>query len=96
MAWAFVQELEISLEDFDRIAEAVGDDPPEGLIVHVAGRHGSAVRVIDVWESEEDYNRFRDGRLTQAVEGALGAGAMTSGPPPNTEAMEVHHLIRGR
>ena len=34
------------------------DWPVEGLLVHIAGQGGSGFRVIDVWESEDAFNRF--------------------------------------
>ncbi len=49
MAWALVQDnAEVTLEQYDRVAAEIGDDPADGLIVHVAGPHGGGVRIIDV------------------------------------------------
>lgn len=95
MAWAYVQDnTDATIEDYDRVADGVGDPPPDGLIVHVAGERGAGFRIIDVWESEDAYNRFRDERLRPAVEAALGADAMAQGPPP-IDALDVHHLVKG-
>lgn len=38
--------------------EAPSDWPVEGLLVHTAGPGESGFRVVDVWESEEAFNRF--------------------------------------
>ncbi len=38
--------------------ESPSDWPVEGLLVHVAGQGESGFRVVDVWESEEAFNRF--------------------------------------
>ncbi len=94
MAWAYVQDMEVSLEDYDRVAAEVGDEAPQGLIVHVAGSHGNGVRIIDVWESEEAWTRFRDDRLRPAIEKALGPDAMAQGPP-QIDPLEVHHIVSG-
>jgi hypothetical protein len=32
--------------------------PVEGLLVHVAGQGPNGFRVVDVWESEEAFQRF--------------------------------------
>ncbi len=95
MAWAFIQDAgQVTLEDYDRVAAEIGDDPPEGLILHVVGRRGDSFRIIDVWESEDAYMRFRDERLGPTVEKVLGPEAMAQGPPP-IEPLDVHHMIRG-
>jgi hypothetical protein len=38
--------------------ESPADWPVEGLLAHVAGRSPSGFRVVDVWESEEAFQRF--------------------------------------
>ena len=41
-----------------RRMEAPSDWPVEGLLVHIAGQGPTGFRVIDVWESEEAFQRF--------------------------------------
>ncbi len=95
MAWVYVQDnSDLTLDQYDQVAAELQDDPPEGLIVHTAGSHAGGVRIIDVWESEDAYARFRDGRLRSAVEKAIGSEAMAEGPPP-IDAMSVHNIVRG-
>jgi hypothetical protein len=55
-----------------------------GLIFHVAGPIGGGWRVIDVWESEADLERFQRERLAPA---AAKFGGM---PPPQVQVMPVH------
>ena len=38
--------------------ESPADWPTEGLLVHVAGQGENGFRVVDVWDSEESFNRF--------------------------------------
>lgn len=40
--------------------ESLSDWPVEGLLVHVAGQGPEGFRVVDVWQSEEACNRFRE------------------------------------
>ncbi len=94
MAWAYVQDNAGTGEQYDQIAAEIGDDAPEGLIVHVAGMHGDSIRIIDVWESEEAFSKFRDSRLSSAVEKVLGPDAMAQGPPP-IDALQVRNIVRG-
>jgi hypothetical protein len=37
--------------------------PAPGGLLHVAGHDGSALRVVDVWDSPEDFERFSRERL---------------------------------
>ena len=38
--------------------ESPADWPVEGLLAHVAGEGANGFRVVDVWESEEAFQRF--------------------------------------
>ena len=38
--------------------ESPADWPVEGLLAHIAGQGENGFRVVDVWESEEAFNRF--------------------------------------
>lgn len=38
--------------------ESPDDWPVEGLLVHIAGQGANGFRVVDVWESEEAFQRF--------------------------------------
>jgi hypothetical protein len=100
MAILMVQEFSVEEDDlgtpnYDRVSERldVRDDPPSGLVVHTAGFTGRGIfRIAQVWESEEDWQRFRDGRLAEALKPMMESG---EGSPPETEyAYELHDLIK--
>lgn len=75
MAYAFVQTLNgMEDADYDRIKTALGDDVPDGLILHVAGPVEGGYRYLDVWESKEHWARFHNERLHPMLE---QAGIMT-------------------
>jgi hypothetical protein len=38
--------------------ESPADWPAEGLLAHIAGQGQSGFRVVDLWESEDAFNRF--------------------------------------
>jgi len=68
-----VDNPEGSQEIYDRIRELVGLDEPAGGIFHVAGPSpNGGWRVIEVWESEEDAQRFLSERLRPAFEAVGG------------------------
>ena len=74
MAYAYVQDVASSWEQYQGVVAALVDPPPDGLILHVAGPTDEGVRIIDVWESEEAWQRFRSERLDPAI-AALGGPA---------------------
>jgi hypothetical protein len=52
-----------------RIAQS-GELPPRGVIFQVAGPADPGWRVISVWRTREDFERFRDERVRPAWEEA--------------------------
>ena len=42
-------------------------DPAEGGLLHVAGFDGDSLRVTDVWDSPEHFQRFAEERLMPVV-----------------------------
>ena len=42
-------------------------DVPDGAVLHVAGVDGDDLRVTDVWESPDHFQRFAEERLMPAV-----------------------------
>jgi hypothetical protein len=96
MAWAYVQTVEgVDLEGYDAVSAEVGEETPTGAIVHAAGVHEGKLRILEVWESEDAYRRFRDERLTPALEKIMGPeGVSRDWPPPGLEPMELHNLLQ--
>jgi hypothetical protein len=57
-------------EQYEQLMSVVGleENPPEGGLLHVAGPMPGGWRVLDIWESEEAFERFANERLRPAVE----------------------------
>jgi hypothetical protein len=84
MAWVQIQRAqESSWEDYQRVNQAVGDRPIDGLLYHAAGETGGRWLAVSVWESREAEGRFRESRLMPAVAAALGEESAEGGPPPD-------------
>ena len=72
MTYSFTQDVPIDATFYKRITDALGDEPPKGLVTHLAiERPEGGLRYIDVWESEADCNRFAEERLHPVVHGLL-------------------------
>ena len=66
--YAYCQEMPgVTEEMATKVDAEVGDAPVAGLIAHVSGPTAVGWRIIDVWESEEDYDRFVAERLNPAL-----------------------------
>lgn len=94
MPYAFTQDVPIDAAFYKRIADGLGDDPPKGLICHIAvERPEGGLRYIDVWESEEDCDRFGEERLHPVVHPLLGEVFGDQLPPePERTLLSVIHV----
>ena len=83
MEWPGVSE-----DQYDRVMNALGLDanPPAGAMFHVAGFSGGGLRVLDIWDSQQTFERFQEERLTKAVQSA----GITS--QPKVQFFPVHNM----
>ena len=67
----------------------VGGDWPEGIISHAAGstQDGTWI-VVDVWQSQEHFDRFLASRLGPAFQAAGGL------PQPEVTPFQIHNTYR--
>jgi len=73
VVYAFTQDVPIDTDMYVRIAEALGEEPMDGLLLHLCVRKpDGGLRYIDVWESEAQCARAFDERIHPAVDAAFG------------------------
>lgn len=78
-----------TIEQYEALNEAIGVDnenPPDGLVIHVAGVTDDGMVVIDVWESEEKLNTFFDTTLGPAL-------ADSEMEPDSPTVSKLHNMI---
>jgi len=92
MPYAFVQDVAASWEQYERLSGSLIDPAPQGLVLHVAGPTDEGFRVIDVWESEEAWERFRAERLGPALAALDGP----SRPEPTFRDLRPAHVVVGK
>jgi hypothetical protein len=80
---------------YDGVSAEMGlqDDPPEGLIFHWAGDMDGKWTVMNVWESREAYDRFREERLFPAIQKVAGMNP-AEGPQPTVTEFAVHDHVK--
>lgn len=80
---AIMVELGLPLHDDS------GSSWPQGIVSHVAGaRPDGGWTVVDVWESQEDFDRFFESRLGPAFEKVGGM------PQPDVSPFQAHNIFR--
>lgn len=88
----------VSLQMLDDVTDEMGadDNPPEGMLLHTHFEQDGRVHVVDVWDSQEAYEAFRDARLLPAMQAVAQRNGL-DGPPPQPESSitAVHRVVRG-
>jgi hypothetical protein len=79
----------VTIEDYEAVRKQVDWEgtPPAGGIVHVAARSDEGLRVVDVWESAEQFQRFVESRLMP------GAKQLGIDGDPRVHVLPVHALF---
>lgn len=75
-------------EQYDAIMDKLelDDNPAEGAILHIAGPMENGWRVVDVWESRADFDRFFQSRLGAAMKAV-------NLPKAEPKFFPVHNLL---
>ena len=101
MAVVYVQEFPIgdrSTTNYDFVADKVGEGPFQGLIAHTAGfdDEDGVFRILDVWESREDADRFLAEHVQPLVEQDPQAfpNPDNFAPPSRDGFYELHHVVK--
>lgn len=89
MAYAFVEDVAASWEQYERFAAALEGPAPTGLILHAAGPTDEGFRIIEVWESQAAWRRFA------AVTEHSPEGCFSSAPRYLRD-IKPAHLVLGR
>ena len=80
MVYAYIQDVPIGPELYEKILQEIGPEPLAGSLLHLCVRRSDGgLRYIDVWESEQACRRAFDERIHPAVDRAFG------GARPETE-----------
>jgi hypothetical protein len=81
----------------DEVTNEMGveNDPPAGLIVHVHFMENGRARVVDVWESQEQFDTFAQQRLQPAIQKVAERRGASLDSQPETSLTQVSSIVRG-
>jgi hypothetical protein len=92
MAVVIVNEIEGAGQEFyDEVNPKVMPDGklPDGCQLHIAGPDENGWRVITVWDSEDQFQKFREETLIPAMKEVGGEDRIA----PSISSQPVHKLI---
>ena len=99
MTVVYIQEFaykDWSTANYDWAKEQIGDNPIDGLIVHTAGfdKDAKVFRIMDVWESQEQADRFIEERVQPMMEQGVEAlpDPSNATPPTRETFYELHDV----
>jgi hypothetical protein len=93
MAIVVIQDIQATPEQYDQVnAKLDGkNNPPKGGIVHTAADLGGGkMKVVDVWESIDAYQKFVQERLIPAI----AEVAPDAPQAPEPEILELYDLAQ--
>jgi heme-degrading monooxygenase HmoA len=96
MVVLMMMDVPVSREDAEALSAAVGPDPADGLIAHAMTKTPDGVRVVDIWESQEDFHKFNEERLMPATQQVMTERGISLDPPPQPTFEEAFDFVRGR
>jgi hypothetical protein len=82
-------DVPIDMDIYKRITAELGDDVPQGLITHVVFQREQGLRYLEVWESEQDWDRFEEERLHPAVDRVCERAGVPRPAEPDRQPVEV-------
>jgi hypothetical protein len=96
MSYAFFYDVPGTEELYRRIKAEIGDEPAKGLVVHLVVKRDGGLRHFNVWESTQDWERYRHERVEPAVGKVLAAAGVAQRPPePVEQQLEVVDVWTG-
>jgi hypothetical protein len=72
-----VEFADQNMEDYHRVKQGYADDPIDGLVAQVAGVGDDGLRIVGIWESKAQHDRWVTERLHPSFERYGHPGAMT-------------------
>ncbi len=88
MSYVLQYDVPADEQFYRRVREELGDEQPKGLIVHMVLKREGGLRHLGVWESKEDWERFRDERAEPALARVFQASGFPR-RPPRPEVLEM-------
>ncbi len=81
MPYAFHYDVPADEQFYRRVKDEIGEEKPQGLVAHLVVKRDGGLRHIEVWDSKEDWERFRRERVDPALDKVFAAAGVGRRPP---------------
>ena len=96
MPYAVQYDVPANEQFYSTVKAEIGDERPEGLVVHLVVKRDAGLRHIGVWDSRENWERFQRERVEPAIGKVFAAAGFAQRPPqPEEHEMDVIDVWRG-
>ena len=96
MSYMLQYEVPANEQFYRRVRAQIGEEQPKGLIVHMVVKQEGGLRHIGLWESKEDWERFRQERVEPALGRVFEAAGVSPRPPrPDESEMDLVDVWMG-
>jgi hypothetical protein len=90
MSYAFYYDVPGNEHSYRLITDTIGDARPDGLVASIVTKIDGGLRHLNVWQSREQWTRFRDRRAQPAVTAVLtGLGIPVPGQLPEEHELDI-------
>ena len=90
MPYAFHYDVPADEQFYRRVRAEIGDEKPKGLVAHLVVKRDRGLRHIEVWDSKDDWDRFRVERVDPALDKVFAAAGVAHRPPqPPAEELQL-------
>ncbi|HEX2236595.1 MAG TPA: hypothetical protein VHK89_09995 [Actinomycetota bacterium] len=89
MPYAFFYDVPGDERIYRRVRSEIGEDRPEGLLLHLVVKRADGLRHINVWQTQQQWERYQRERVLPAVDRVLARNGIAPPPPPATEEMDL-------
>ncbi|MGH2668319.1 MAG: hypothetical protein ACRDKJ_12605 [Actinomycetota bacterium] len=70
---------------YRKVKAAIGEELPEGLVVHIVVKAAQGLKHLEVWDSKGSWESFRDERVRPAVAAVVSKLGVSEPPPAPAE-----------
>ena len=98
MTVLMTMDLPVHKEDVEAVSAGMGthENPPAGLIAHVATETENGVHVVDIWEDQAAFDNFMNDQLMPTMQKFMAEHNMTPDMAPQPRIEEAFDVVRGR
>ncbi len=90
MPYAFQYDVPADEKFYRRVVAEIGEEQPTGLVAHLVVTRDGGLRHIELWDSKEEWERFRTERIEPALDKVFAASGFAHRPPrPRMQEMEL-------